>query len=774
MQKRTTLSIFAILMTALLLFSASALTVPTAIASAGLPDLTVTTRVTFDRAEAAHGDEIRVTFTVKNQGDAASGSFHFRVSLSTRRWGTCHGLGNFPVDSLGAGASRTLSITTNSIPSTVPTPGDYYVTVFVDSFKQVTESNENNNIGSSTPSRLRLLPAPPPDPTIDYPIARWEKALHYTPADQRDITHIIIHVMDGSFEGTISWLQDPRSGVSYHYLVSQEGEIVQMVREKDIAWHAGNREYNRRSIGIAHEDRRNWNSPNWATEQLYQSSAALVRYLAEKYGIPKNRDFIIGHNEVPGVDKACPGPYWDWDYFMSLVKGIPAPTHPPVDVPSTIRVLMPDGTVSVMDMEEYLRGVVPAEMGPEWVMARGLNEKQTLEALNAQAIVARTYTAARILRIMWNPHAGIADVCTSPVCCQVWRSATHSWSDEAITATRNVVMTYNGQIIQAFYFAHCDGRTRIPTEAHPRPWEEDLPYLRSVLCDCNQNFMSGHGVGMCQWGAIALAKQGYCYVAILKHYFTGIEIVGGEPEPAPIVVEQILKIARQVVEVVVKAVVAVIEHIIDWVLELFGEEPKEPTAPALPTIPEERAVTLAEKAVELVRQVVNAPYLGDGETWGGKGWNWNPGTGMWDWEGGRFVEPVEIKEGYYYFHHIGSGEGKIKRGAGLDCSGLIIWAYGKTLGLNWLEAINLIGDGVRAQRRWEDPNLTRDDLKPGDLLFFGGEFAHVAMYVGTFSYDGRTYSVVHASFNRGIIPDRVDNLTNKPNFVGFGRVKVQH
>ncbi|MBT9162676.1 MAG: hypothetical protein DDT27_01238 [Dehalococcoidia bacterium] len=121
-----------------------------------------------------------------------------------------------------------------------------------------------------------------------------------------------------------------------------------------------------------------------------------------------------------------------------------------------------------------------------------------------------------------------------------------------------------------------------------------------------------------------------------------------EPEPAPIVVEQILEIARQVVEVVVKAVVAVIEHIIDWVLELFGEEPKEPTAPALPTIPEERAVTLAEKAVELVRQVVNAPYLGDGETWGGKGWNWNPGTGMWDWEGGRFVEPVEIKEGYYY------------------------------------------------------------------------------------------------------------------------------
>ncbi|MCL0095781.1 SpoIID/LytB domain-containing protein, partial [Dehalococcoidia bacterium] len=195
-----------------------------------------------------------------------------------------------------------------------------------------------------------------------------------------------------------------------------------------------------------------------------------------------------------------------------------------VVVPSTIRVLMTDGSVKEMDMEEYLRGVVPAEMGPEWVRNKGLNRAQTLEALKAQAVAARSYAAARVLGIMWNPHAGIADVCTK-TCCQVWSPATHPLSDEAITATRNVVATYNGQIIQAFYFAHCDGHTRNSEDV----WVTPLPYCRSVSCDCNRTFLRGHGVGMCQWGAVAMAKQDYCYVAILKHYYTGIEIVAGQP-----------------------------------------------------------------------------------------------------------------------------------------------------------------------------------------------------------------------------------------------------
>jgi hypothetical protein len=168
---------------------------------------------------------------------------------------------------------------------------------------------------------LKIMTVPPPVP--DYPLAEWIESPNYTPTEQRNITYIIIHVMEGYFEGTIDWFKTNTSNVSAHYLISQKGEIVQMVREKDIAWHAGNWEYNQRSIGIEHEDKRKWNEPNWATEELYRSSAALVRYLCEKYGIPKDRNHIIGHNEVPGVTKPCPGPYWDWDYFMGSIKDVP-------------------------------------------------------------------------------------------------------------------------------------------------------------------------------------------------------------------------------------------------------------------------------------------------------------------------------------------------------------------------------------------------------------------------------------------------------------------
>jgi len=160
----------------------------------------------------------------------------------------------------------------------------------------------------------------PPSPISEYAYGRWIESPNYTPLGWRNITYIVIHVMDGYIDSAVNWFKNPTSNVSTHYLISQEGDIVQMVREKDIAWHAGNWAYNQQSIGIEHEDQGNWNTPNWVPEKLYQTSAALVRSLCEKYGIPKDRAHIIGHTEVPGVVKPCPGPYWDWGYFMGLVN----------------------------------------------------------------------------------------------------------------------------------------------------------------------------------------------------------------------------------------------------------------------------------------------------------------------------------------------------------------------------------------------------------------------------------------------------------------------
>ncbi|SCL22921.1 SH3 domain-containing protein [Micromonospora pallida] len=179
----------------------------------------------------------------------------------------------------------------------------------------------------------QAAPDPSSDPgtgnvilSTDYGPAAWVPASpsNYTvasrPTSQR-ITHVVIHVTQGSYAGSISWFQNPASQVSAHYTFrSSDGAVTQSVREKDIAWHAGNWTYNTQSIGIEHEG---WvDNPAWFTDAMYRASAALTRNLANKYGIPKTRSNIIAHKEVPGATHTDPGPHWNWTYYMQLVNGV--------------------------------------------------------------------------------------------------------------------------------------------------------------------------------------------------------------------------------------------------------------------------------------------------------------------------------------------------------------------------------------------------------------------------------------------------------------------
>jgi hypothetical protein len=171
-------------------------------------------------------------------------------------------------------------------------------------------------------------------------------------------------------------------------------------------------------------------------------------------------------------------------------------------LPATIRVLMPDDSVVVMDMDEYLKGVVPQEVGSGWPAA----------ALRAQAIAARSYAATS------SAHADQgADVCTT-VHCQVWKPIHYPSTDLAVDATHGVAATYGGDIIRAFFFGHCDGHTRNSEDI----WWGYLPYCRAQACPCGFTTMWGHGVGMCQEGARVWALLGADHESILKHYYTGI------------------------------------------------------------------------------------------------------------------------------------------------------------------------------------------------------------------------------------------------------------
>ena len=136
------------------------------------------------------------------------------------------------------------------------------------------------------------------------------------------IQYLVLHTIEGSASGAVSWFQNRRARVSAHYIVGHDGEIIQTVRDRDNAWHAGNSLYNRRSIGIEHEgyaDRNTW------TRAQYEASARLARYLIQTYDIPVDREHIIAHSEVPRATHHDPGRYFDWDLYMQLLRGEEAP-----------------------------------------------------------------------------------------------------------------------------------------------------------------------------------------------------------------------------------------------------------------------------------------------------------------------------------------------------------------------------------------------------------------------------------------------------------------
>jgi hypothetical protein len=154
----------------------------------------------------------------------------------------------------------------------------------------------------------------------DFPGAIWNPAStsNYRVGRTSAISTIVVHVTQGSYAGTISWFKNASAQVSAHYVVrSSDGQITQMVAEKDTAWHV--RSANPYTIGIEHEGF--VDQPSWFTDAMYRASAALTKNIAERRGIPKDRAHIVGHNEVPDNDHTDPGPNWNWNYYMQLVNG---------------------------------------------------------------------------------------------------------------------------------------------------------------------------------------------------------------------------------------------------------------------------------------------------------------------------------------------------------------------------------------------------------------------------------------------------------------------
>ena len=136
--------------------------------------------------------------------------------------------------------------------------------------------------------------------------------------------------------------------------------------------------------------------------------------------------------------------------------------------------LSDDGVCSNMDLEDYVLAVVLREMPAEF----------EIEALKAQAVVARTYALRRYSE---GGKHDTAAVCTDSSCCQGYWSPSEYLSSggsysmlekvkQAVVETKGLVLTYNGEYIEATYFSCSGGQT----EDAKAVWGSDIPYLKAT------------------------------------------------------------------------------------------------------------------------------------------------------------------------------------------------------------------------------------------------------------------------------------------------------
>lgn len=160
--------------------------------------------------------------------------------------------------------------------------------------------------------------------------------------------------------------------------------------------------------------------------------------------------------------------------------------------------------INDVDLENYLKGVVPSEMPASW----------EYEALKAQAIAARSFALANLGKQAKNGY-DLKDNTEDQA--YGGASAETNKTNKAVDETHGLVLTYDMKIISAYYSASAGGMTSASV------WGGYAPYLHSVPSFDENVKKNGHGVGMSQHGANNLAKQGYNAYQILEYFYQNIK-----------------------------------------------------------------------------------------------------------------------------------------------------------------------------------------------------------------------------------------------------------
>lgn len=163
----------------------------------------------------------------------------------------------------------------------------------------------------------------------------------------------VIHISEGGYAGSVSWLCNPASGVSAHFMVSKSGAITQMVNIFDtsyangLSWNTLRNSWidpdgnavkppwiglvkpinpNYTTVSIEHEG---FTGQVW-TPAMYEADRKILQYIKSESPMTFiAHDTVIGHNEISPISRArCPGTGFD---FAKLVSSVTTP--PPSELP---------------------------------------------------------------------------------------------------------------------------------------------------------------------------------------------------------------------------------------------------------------------------------------------------------------------------------------------------------------------------------------------------------------------------------------------------------
>jgi N-acetylmuramoyl-L-alanine amidase len=194
-------------------------------------------------------------------------------------------------------------------------------------------------------------------------------------AGRKSTDFLVIHsTASNSGSGALTWLCNPKSKSSAHYLIDRDGSIYQFVDEANAAWHAGRSRYN-----FGNEERTDLNSYSIGIECVadvntpyttnqFNSLVALCNDIVARHKI--RLEYVLRHKDVayPRGRKSDVYPLnMDWNVFKALLKSAPAEVTPPVnnlsqwqvDIVQFVKSLAITPDLLLLDVDSYIKSPDP-------------------------------------------------------------------------------------------------------------------------------------------------------------------------------------------------------------------------------------------------------------------------------------------------------------------------------------------------------------------------------------------------------------------------------